>query len=640
MTDMIRRMQHAALAMEDQMPGNRRMTSIPSAEERDCALLRRYASTGSQDAFAQIVYRHAGWVYHTCRRGLGDAHLAEDATQAVFLLLARKASSMTSETHVGAWLSQTCRFVLADVRKNRARYGRRQEMARDMAIHRSFAAEHSEDTIDPHLAEALDDALAGLRDGDRQAIMMRFFDGLSVGEMADRLGLDPETAKKRLTRALSRLRAQLAGKVNGRKAVPPLSLLVILLRSRSAEAVSADLATAIARAATVPGATSVAAEMMVAGAGIARSLAATRLWATLNLVQVPAIGIAVGAMLLSTWQPTDSPFSLSRRTPSAPVALAIPTKATPPALRPIARAADTVSSIVSEGELMPGDRYESAERPKTEADNPAIDQPTQLALAGRSTPAGGGSGIIMVAAGGPVLAKAALAAPVIHAPLPVHVSAPRPAMVWAASVADAGDEFEPKEEVAGPSPDRPKDMHDQPAGSPGRLAANPAPPNPAVRARLFAPSQQPGQRRGNPSAAEVVTEADHTARASLPPRRAMAERKPLADRPQGKAQHGPKWLESPVLELLPAEAFNSFTELESLALSDDLLPPLHRLDGPHGHGRSDRPLQWQGGHTLSTELTARRPSLNSNATQVPEPSMTGICLGFFGFIATRRRRGH
>jgi hypothetical protein len=57
----------------------------------DAALLHRYVELGCGEAFAGIVYRHGGWVYHLCRRNLGDAHLAEDAAQAVFLLLSRKA---------------------------------------------------------------------------------------------------------------------------------------------------------------------------------------------------------------------------------------------------------------------------------------------------------------------------------------------------------------------------------------------------------------------------------------------------------------------------------------------------------------------------------------------------------------------
>lgn len=631
MTDMIQRMHHAALAMEAQMPGNRRIASIPSTEERDCALLRRYASTGSQDAFAQIVYQHAGWVYHTCRRALGDGHLAEDATQAVFLLLAHKASSMTPQTHIGAWLSQTCRHVLADVRKNRARYGRRQEMAREMAIHRSFAAEHPQDPIDPHLAEALDDALATLRDGDRQAIMMRFYDGLSVGEMADRLGLDPETAKKRLTRALSRLRAQLAGKVRGRKAVPPLSILVLFLRSRSAEAVSADLATAIARAATVPGATSVAAEMMVAGASIARSLAATRLWATLNLIQTPAIGIALGAMLLSTWQPTDTPLSAARRTPSAMVARATPTP-TAPQQQAIVRTAETGSSVASEGEPMPGDRFESADRPGTKASEGTRDEPIPLALNGTSAPAIGGSGIVMVAAGGPAVARPTLAAPVIHAPLPAQAPAAKPALVRSTSAGAAGDKSRPEEVTADSSPDRPTRKHDEPAAAPGRLAPIPTPANAIARARLLAGPRQAGPRRDNPSA--VGADA-HPARASLPPRRAMAEFLPLADRPREKAQHGPKWLESLALELPLAAGQGAFASSDPLVITDELLLPMHQ---PRGLGWLDRPPGWHGGHGRSTDLAARHLSLNSNATLVPEPSLTGLCLGVCGFIAARRRR--
>src|SRR5712672_2457090 len=113
--------------------------STPQSADEE--LLRRYSENGSEDAFSQLVYRHAGWVYHFCRRRLNDSHLAEDATQAVFLLLARKIPTMPPPAHLAGWLFQACRYVLAETRRNDKRYRRRQDVARDVMLGRIAAAE-------------------------------------------------------------------------------------------------------------------------------------------------------------------------------------------------------------------------------------------------------------------------------------------------------------------------------------------------------------------------------------------------------------------------------------------------------------------------------------------------------------------
>ena len=96
---------HTAVApslmrLDDQ---NTDLSADSAARSADEQLLRRYSETGSEEAFSQLVYRHAGWVYHFCRRRLNDSHLAEDATQAVFLLLARKIPTMPPPAHLAGW---------------------------------------------------------------------------------------------------------------------------------------------------------------------------------------------------------------------------------------------------------------------------------------------------------------------------------------------------------------------------------------------------------------------------------------------------------------------------------------------------------------------------------------------------------
>src|SRR5712671_4586383 len=178
---------HAAVApsimrLEDQ---NDDLSSNSAPQPADDLLLRRYGETGSEEAFSQLVYRHAGWVYHFCRRRLNDSHLAEDATQAVFLLLARKIPTMPPPAHLAGWLFQACRYVLAETRRNDKRYRRRQDIARDVMLQRIASAGAAEAAPDPHLSAALDDALVRLNASERQTILMHFYEGLTLRQMAE-----------------------------------------------------------------------------------------------------------------------------------------------------------------------------------------------------------------------------------------------------------------------------------------------------------------------------------------------------------------------------------------------------------------------------------------------------------------------
>src|SRR5688572_32885011 len=97
----------------------------------DMALLRRYVDLGSQEAFSELVSRHLPWVYGTCRKALQDKHMAEDAAQAVFIILARRAESITPQTRLSGWLFNTARFVVKVAKKQETRYRRRENVDRE-----------------------------------------------------------------------------------------------------------------------------------------------------------------------------------------------------------------------------------------------------------------------------------------------------------------------------------------------------------------------------------------------------------------------------------------------------------------------------------------------------------------------------
>src|SRR5881398_3510449 len=98
----------------------------------DKQLLVQYAATGSQDAFAKLVHRHIDLVYSAALRQVKDKHLAEDVTQATFLILAQKAAKLPPRALLAGWLYNTARFAAANVLKDQSCRARRETRKLEM----------------------------------------------------------------------------------------------------------------------------------------------------------------------------------------------------------------------------------------------------------------------------------------------------------------------------------------------------------------------------------------------------------------------------------------------------------------------------------------------------------------------------
>jgi RNA polymerase sigma factor (sigma-70 family) len=178
-----------------------------NAMKTDVELLRCYVEERSESAFTELVQRHIGLVYSVAfRRVGGDRHLAEDVTQTVFNDLARKAATLRNREHLRGWL-----FLGANVASAAVVRGERRRKAREHAVHNMqptiFSAEPDPDW--GQLRPVIDDAIVGLKADDREAVLLRFFEKRSFTEVGAILQVTEEAARKRVDRALEKLRALL-----------------------------------------------------------------------------------------------------------------------------------------------------------------------------------------------------------------------------------------------------------------------------------------------------------------------------------------------------------------------------------------------------------------------------------------------
>src|SRR6185436_4636176 len=99
--------------------GGHLSSDTKSMDSTDFDLLNAYLHDSDQAAFAKLVQRHAGWLFAAARRRLGDDHLADDAVQAVFMVLAHKPPKTSERKSLSAWLFHVMHFVCVRVRRTR-----------------------------------------------------------------------------------------------------------------------------------------------------------------------------------------------------------------------------------------------------------------------------------------------------------------------------------------------------------------------------------------------------------------------------------------------------------------------------------------------------------------------------------------
>lgn len=257
-----------------------------AVELSDGELLTRYVEMADQAAFATVIGRHSAMVLGVCRRLLPSSADAEDACQAVFLLLARKAKSTRWQPSVANWLYATARKVAQNARLASARRCRREGVA---AVPESVAP--ADRMSGRELTATLDEELDKLPPRYREPLVLCYLEGLTRDEAAIRLGVPLATLKKQLERG----RKKLADALTARGFALGVSLLATCATSPSLASSPRLLESILA---AVDGAPSASVAALAQGVVVNGLLIRTKL-VLVAVMSVAVLGLGVGTVTSS-----------------------------------------------------------------------------------------------------------------------------------------------------------------------------------------------------------------------------------------------------------------------------------------------------------------------------------------------------
>lgn len=212
----------------------------------DKSLLREYVEHESEDAFAALVARHVNKVYSIALRQTRNPHQAEEITQAVFVILARKARRLGSRVILSGWLCRTAQLTAVTFIRSETRRARREQEAymQDPLV-------ETDSDVWSQIEPVLDAGMAGLSKVDHHALVLRFFDGKSMKEVGAALGASESAAKMRVNRAVEKLRQFFVR----RGIVVSVATLTAAISENSVQSAPATLARAAAAVAFAKGTT-------------------------------------------------------------------------------------------------------------------------------------------------------------------------------------------------------------------------------------------------------------------------------------------------------------------------------------------------------------------------------------------------
>jgi RNA polymerase sigma factor (sigma-70 family) len=300
---------------------------------QDWDLLREYLGSGSQDAFRGLVERHIGLVYAAARRRVGNAALAEDVTQAVFMILAAKAGTIHQGTSLPPWLYNVTRYTCANAMKMERR---RKHHERQAAAERPTTVEDAQIVAEENqiLLPMLDAAMDQLRDRDRAAVLLRYFEGFSYEQVGQSLGTSAHAAEVRVSRGVEKLRRFFAAK----GAAAPVGVVTATLAARAADAAPPAVAGSVTAAALGRSALGQAATLASVTSKSMSGLTAMAFWAAAAIV---LLVLTAGGAVFFTLLDGDSNSPI----PASPMSNNLPATQQSPATRPLPANLDVAALV-------------------------------------------------------------------------------------------------------------------------------------------------------------------------------------------------------------------------------------------------------------------------------------------------------
>ena len=215
------------------------------------------AAAAADDA---LVQRHYPWVRAAAMRQVRDPHLADDVAQAVFIVLMQKKPALPSEAALSAWLFQTTRYAAAHARRSQRRrvYHEARAAAAAAAAEMRNAESPSSDDQWRQIAPLIDQSVARLRQDDRQAVVLRFYQQKTFGDVGAAMGISEEAARKRVDRAVDKLRNALTRRGIAVPAATTLATTLMAHATPTAAAAAAGAAPIITAAAAAAAGTTAA----------------------------------------------------------------------------------------------------------------------------------------------------------------------------------------------------------------------------------------------------------------------------------------------------------------------------------------------------------------------------------------------
>ncbi len=335
----------------------RRLVGPAAADGSDAELLERFAAQHDEAAFEALLRRHGPLVWNVCRRVLGEEHAAEDAFQATFLVLVRKARSVSKQASIRSWLHGVAlRVALRARQQEQLRQRREQEMPIRSAEEASWQ----------DVRPILDEEIQRLPEKYRLPIVLCYLEGQTNDEAAQLLNCPRGTIATRLARGRERLRYRLLR----RGVTLSAGTLAALLTDNAMSAIVPPFLLAQTAKVILTDAASVSITTLTEGVLHAMFLSKFKMASIFGLVLTAIIGTGAGAYYLHAQAPANPEAPLER-----------PIEAAAPAKNPLDKTEERLQKLLKERQQRAEEEWKRAwDLYRAGANEPSIGNPVTLHL--------------------------------------------------------------------------------------------------------------------------------------------------------------------------------------------------------------------------------------------------------------------